>query len=73
MQEKALREKLQRAVFGGTDTKLYTPAHLFNVKDKLLGIQNQHYADVKLSKSSELASEARKDCTEFAVVAFWDL
>ena len=41
--------------------------------DKLLGVQNQHYADIQKSKSNVLGSETRQECNEFAVVAFWDL
>ena len=36
--EKSLKEKLKSAVFGGSDIRLYAPASLFNVKDKLHGI-----------------------------------
>lgn len=59
--------------YGSVDTKLYSNKSLFNEVSKLLGIQNSHYADIKNSSSNELSSQAREDCDEFAVVAFWDL
>ena len=69
-----LRNKMAKNLFGGTDEKLYLKARLFNQKDKLLGIQNNLYADIELNATAEkLSAKTRKSCKEFAVVAFWDL
>ena len=67
------KKKTLTAQYGGAEVKLYTDKSLFQEVDKLLGIQNQRYADLAVSRATDLSLEARQDCEEFAVVAFWDL
>ena len=59
--------------YGGKEARLYTDKSLFRDVDKLLGIQNQHYAEIEKSIANEMSVEARMKCKEFAVIAFWDL
>ena len=72
-EELKAKSNIKSGVYGQQDSKLYTPKRLFRDVDKLLGIQNQHYANIQKSKSNLIGQETRQDCKEFAVVAFWDL
>ena len=60
-------------LFEKDDKTLYLPVNLFNEKDHLLGIKNKHYADLVKSGNDAVSAQARQNCKEFAVVAFWDL
>ena len=74
-EEKKKDDKLEKTtgLYGEQDTRLYSTKGLFREVDKLLGIQNQHYADVKMSKANLIGQTTRQDCKDFAVIAFWDL
>ena len=69
-----MRRRTNLVAFGNGDTKLYTEKNLFKAVDKLLGIQNHHYATIEAQKDQfDFDAEQEEDYSEFAVVAFWDL
>ena len=53
------KKKALTAQYGGAEVKLYTDKSLFQEVDKLLGIQNQRYADLQVSRATDLSLEAR--------------
>ena len=68
--QSALDMSADRA-YSGFDHELYKT--LYEDVDLLNGVSPNEYANIKKSSSQALAIAAYQNCTEFAVVAYWDL
>ena len=59
--------------YGGNGDALYKQVYLNEVVDPISGVVAKEYAKVFKSESQDLAVSGYMNCTDYAVIGFWDL